>query len=169
MPGGTTVPYKKTKHKTFNAFCIQLAFLVNTKSQTGGSRSGCELGGTVSSMEQPMGSMLVTGKRKSIGTRIGERAQTQTADSSEQSMHRPRGESDTCMSMSAQRGGDHMTETLLISKPPPPPQNPGSENLTDRTYLCMHTHSSYYGTVAEKLKNSQLFKYINFFFIFSQS
>lgn len=21
MPGGTTVPYKKTKHKTFNAFC----------------------------------------------------------------------------------------------------------------------------------------------------
>lgn len=84
MPGGTTVPYKKTKHKTFNAFCIQLAFLVNTKSQTGGSRSGCELGGTVSSMEQPMGSMLVTGKRKSIGTRTGERAQTQTADSSEQ-------------------------------------------------------------------------------------
>lgn len=31
MPGGTTVPYKKTKHKTFNAFCIQLAFLVNTE------------------------------------------------------------------------------------------------------------------------------------------
>lgn len=23
MPGGTTVPYKKTKHKTFNAFCIK--------------------------------------------------------------------------------------------------------------------------------------------------
>lgn len=23
MPGGTTVPYEKTKHKTFNAFCIK--------------------------------------------------------------------------------------------------------------------------------------------------
>lgn len=25
MPGGTTVPYKKTKHKTFNAFCRKAA------------------------------------------------------------------------------------------------------------------------------------------------
>lgn len=41
-------------------------------------------GGIVSSMEQPIGSMLVTGKRKSKGTRIRESAQTQTADSSEQ-------------------------------------------------------------------------------------
>lgn len=44
MPGGTTVPYKKTKHKTFNAFCTELAFLVNTQFRTGASKVKCQSG-----------------------------------------------------------------------------------------------------------------------------
>lgn len=65
--------------------------------------------------------------------------------------------------VSTESWGPHDRDTAH-QQTSPPPQNPGSENLTDGTYLCVHTHSSYYGTVAEKLKNSQLFKNTNIFF-----
>lgn len=126
----------------------------------------------MSSKEQPTGSMLMTRQeeeQRHTHRETGPRHKLQTAVN--RGMYRPRGESDTRMSMTAQRGGDHRTETLLISKPPHI-SDPGSENLTKEaqdTFVHAHTHSSYYKTIAEKHNNHQLFKYTNIFLIFSQS
>lgn len=122
MPGGTTVPYKKTKHKTFNAFCTQLAFLVNTKPQTGGSRSGvwireaqCQ---AWSSTRAPC---WWRGKRKSKGTLIETVPRHALHTAEIRSMY-------THARVSTERWGPWM-ETLLNCKSPPP-HNPGSETGT---------------------------------------
>lgn len=47
MPGGTTVPYKKTKHKTFNAFCIKRfsgQYQIQTKKWGKANRGNTVLG-----------------------------------------------------------------------------------------------------------------------------
>jgi hypothetical protein len=138
MPGGTTVPYKKTKHKTFNAFCIQLAFLVNTKSQTGG---GCESGRH--SVKHGAANRLHAGDRQEEEQRHTHKGKCPDTNCRQQwtgACTDPRGESDTCMSMSAQRAGDHMTETLLISKPPHHLRTLGLRILlTGLICACTHT------------------------------
>lgn len=103
MPGGTTVPYKKTKHKTFNAFCIQLAFLVNPKSQTGSSRSGvwlrearCHAGSRTRAPRRRRGE----GKSKGHSQGHSEQGHGQT----------PRGEGCT-RALSAQRWGPQDRDT----------------------------------------------------------